>query len=41
MTQAMIDWIRTTQIDRSKQVLDLYSANITGDMFDIGDRRCA
>ena len=38
MTQEMIDWIRTTQIDSSKQVLDLYSANLTGDMFDIGDR---
>ncbi|KRA76002.1 hypothetical protein ASD78_08640 [Lysobacter sp. Root667] len=38
MTQAMIDWIRTKQIDSSKQVLDLFSANITGDLFKIGDR---
>lgn len=38
MTQQMIDWIRTEQIDASKQVLDLFSANITGDMFHIGDR---
>ncbi|HEY0502104.1 MAG TPA: TonB-dependent receptor [Lysobacter sp.] len=38
MTQEMIDYIRTRQIDSSKQVLDLYSANVTGDMFDIGDR---
>ena len=34
----MIDYIRTTQIDSSKQTLDLVSANITGDLFDIGDR---
>ena len=38
MTQEMIDWIRTTQIDSSKQVLDLASANFTGDLFNIGDR---
>jgi iron complex outermembrane recepter protein len=38
MTQDQIDWIRTTQIDESKQVLDLYSANVTGDLFHIGDR---
>ena len=38
MTQEMIDYIRTRQIDSSKQVLDLFSANVTGDMFDIGDR---
>jgi len=38
MTQAMIDWIRTEQIDSSKQILDLFQANVTGDMFDIGDR---
>jgi iron complex outermembrane receptor protein len=37
-TQAMIDYIRTTQIDSSKQTLNLISANLTGDMFDIGDR---
>jgi iron complex outermembrane receptor protein len=38
MTQEMINWIRTTQIDASKQTLQLVSANITGDLFDIGDR---
>jgi len=37
-TQEMIDYIRTTQIDSSKQTLQLVSANLTGDMFDIGDR---
>ncbi len=37
-TQAMIDYIRTTQVDSSKQVLSLLSANLTGDMFKIGDR---
>ncbi len=37
-TQQMIDYIRTTQIDSSKQTLELVSANITGDLFDIGDR---
>lgn len=37
-TQAMIDYIRTNQIDSSKQVLDIISANLTGDMFNIGDR---
>jgi iron complex outermembrane receptor protein len=38
MTQEMIDWIRTEQIDASKQTLDLLQANITGDLFNIGDR---
>lgn len=37
-TQAMIDYIRTNQVDSSKQVLDLMSANVTGDLFNIGDR---
>ena len=41
MTQEMIDYIRTTQIDSSKQTLDLASANVTGDLFDIGDRTAA
>ena len=36
-TQEMIDYIRTTQIDSSKQTLQLIGANITGDLFDIGD----
>jgi iron complex outermembrane receptor protein len=38
MTQEMINWIRTEQIDSSKQTLDLFSANVTGDLFNIGDR---
>ncbi|MGO4222249.1 TonB-dependent receptor [Lysobacter sp. TAF61] len=38
MTQDQIDYIRTRQIDSSKQVLDLFQGNITGDLFDIGDR---
>src|SRR5688572_15619820 len=38
MTQEMIDYIRTRQIDSSEQILDLYSANVTGDLFNIGDR---
>jgi len=38
MTQAMIDYIRATQIDSSDQKLQLFSGNITGDMFHIGDR---
>jgi iron complex outermembrane receptor protein len=37
-TQEMIDYIRTTQIDSSKQTLALASANLTGSLFDIGDR---
>jgi iron complex outermembrane receptor protein len=37
-TQAMINWIRTNQRDASTQVLDIFSANITGDLFSIGDR---
>jgi iron complex outermembrane receptor protein len=38
LTPAMINWIRTTQIDQSSQKLSLLSANLTGTMFDIGDR---
>ncbi len=37
-TQEMIDYIRTTQVDSSKQILTLFSANLTGDLFNIGDR---
>ena len=37
-TQAMINYIRTDQRDASTQVLDIFSANITGDLFNIGDR---
>lgn len=37
-TQAMIDYIRTDQRDASTQVLDIFSANVSGELFDIGDR---
>jgi len=37
-TQPMIDYIRATQIDASTQKLTLISANLTGDLFAIGDR---
>jgi iron complex outermembrane receptor protein len=37
-TPAMINYIRTTQIDSSEQTLQLVSANVTGDLFNIGDR---
>jgi iron complex outermembrane receptor protein len=37
-TQQMIDFIRVTTRDSSKQILDVVSANITGDLFPIGDR---
>jgi iron complex outermembrane receptor protein len=37
-TQSMINWIRTNQRDASTQILDVVSANITGDLFSIGDR---
>ncbi len=37
-TQDMINFIRTTQVDASKQTLDLISANFTGDLFSISDR---
>ncbi len=37
-TQPMIDFIRATQIDSSKQTLQLIAANVTGDLFAIGDR---
>jgi iron complex outermembrane receptor protein len=38
MTPAMIDYIRATQLDSSDEKLELVSANITGNMFRIGDR---
>ena len=41
MTPEMIDWIRTTQHDASKQVLDLWQANLTGDLFAIGSNTAA
>ena len=37
ITPAMFDYISTDQHDASKQVLDLINANITGDLFAIGD----
>jgi iron complex outermembrane receptor protein len=37
-TRAMIDYIVTDQRDASTQVLDIFSANLTGDLFAIGDR---
>jgi iron complex outermembrane receptor protein len=37
-TRAMIDWIITDQRDASTQELDVFSANLTGDLFAIGDR---
>ncbi len=38
MTRQMIDYIRTDQRDSSKQQLDIFSANVNGDLFAIGDR---
>ncbi len=38
MTSAMINYIRTNQRDSSKQTLDVYSLNVNGDLFSIGDR---
>lgn len=35
-TQAMIDYIRTTQNDASVQVLDVFNANLTGELFELG-----
>ncbi len=37
-TRQMIDWIITDQRDASTQELDIFSANVTGDLFSIGDR---
>jgi iron complex outermembrane recepter protein len=37
-TRAMINYIITDQRDASTQVLDIFSANVTGDLFNIGDR---
>ena len=37
-TRAMIDYIVTDQRDASTQVLDIFSGNVTGDLFNIGDR---
>ncbi|WP_133500771.1 TonB-dependent receptor plug domain-containing protein [Cognatilysobacter terrigena] len=36
MTQAMLNYITTDQRDSSKQVLDLLTANITGDLWEMG-----
>jgi len=38
ITPAMFDYIAADQHDSSKQVLDLFNANITGDLFAMGDR---
>lgn len=38
MTRAMLDYVTTDQRDASTQVLDLFTGNITGDLFEIGDR---
>ena len=40
-TPAMFNYISTTQRDSSKQVLDLLTANLTGDLWRIGDDRFA
>lgn len=37
-TRQMIDWIVTDQRDASTQEMDIFSFNITGDLFAIGDR---
>ena len=39
ITPAMFDYIEADQHDASKQVLDLVTANITGNLFSIGDRQ--
>lgn len=38
ITPAMADFIKATQHDASKQVLDIFNANVSGDLFPIGDR---
>ncbi|MBL8262568.1 MAG: TonB-dependent receptor [Xanthomonadaceae bacterium] len=37
-TQAMIDWIRADQRDSSTQIIDIFSFNVSGDLFNIADR---
>ena len=41
ITPAMLRYISTPQHDSSKQVLDLFSANLTGDLWQMGDDRYA
>jgi iron complex outermembrane receptor protein len=41
MTQAMLDYILTDQHDASKQTLDLVTANLTGDLWAMGEDRHA
>jgi iron complex outermembrane receptor protein len=41
ITPAMLDYISTPQHDSSKQVLDLLTANLTGDLWQMGDDRYA
>ena len=38
MTQEMLDYILAPQIDSSEQTLELISANLTGPLFNIGER---
>ena len=38
MTQDMLDYILTDQHDSSKQTLDLVTANVTGDLWQMGER---
>ena len=39
ITPAMADFVLADQHDRSTQILDIFSLNVDGDMFDIGDRQ--
>ncbi len=41
LTPAMLNYITTPQHDSSKQVLDLLTANLTGDLWQLGDNRYA
>ncbi len=41
ITQAMLNYISTPQHDSSKQTLDLITANLTGDLWKMGDDRYA
>jgi len=41
ITPAMFNYISTPQHDSSKQVLDLFTANLTGDLWSMGDNRYA
>ncbi len=41
ITAAMLNYVTTTQHDSSKQVFDLLNANLTGDLWAMGDNRYA